>query len=190
MPEVNDKAILAQLTGDPQAGLQALLDAYGGMIYAIVRRILPAAPQDAEECAADVLVAAWQNAGQLAARPDRTLQGWLALTARNTAINRYRKLKHTAGCKPLDENLAADWMLEPRTSDGEDCIAELVAALPEPDREIFLRRYYYLQPCRQIARALGMQEHTVNVRLSRGRARLKQQYLARMDPASRKETAL
>ena len=45
MPEVNDKAILAQLTGDPQAGLQALLDAYGGMIYAIVRRILPAAPQ-------------------------------------------------------------------------------------------------------------------------------------------------
>lgn len=120
MPEVNDKAILAQLTGDPQAGLQALLDAYGGMIYAIVRRILPAAPQDAEECAADVLV----------------------------------------------------------------------AALPEPDHEIFLRRYYYLQPCRQIARALGMQEHTVNVRLSRGRARLKQQYLARMDPASRKETAL
>ena len=137
-----------------------------------------------------MLVAAWQNAGQLAARPDRTLQGWLALTARNTAINRYRKLKRTAGCKPLDENLAADWMLEPRTSDGEDCIAELVAALPEPDREIFLRRYYYLQPCRQIARALGMQEHTVNVRLSRGRARLKQQYLARMDPASRKETAL
>ena len=47
MPEVNDKAILAQLTGDPQAGLQALLDAYGGMIYAIVRRILSAAPQDA-----------------------------------------------------------------------------------------------------------------------------------------------
>ena len=173
MPEVNDKAILTQLTGDPQAGLQALLDAYGGMIYAIVRRTLPAAPQDAEECAADVLVAAW-----------------LAFTARNTAINRYRKLKRTAGCKPLDENLAADWMLEPRTSDGEDCIAELVAALPEPDREIFLRRYYYLQPCRQIARALGMQEHTVNVRLSRGRARLKQQYLARMDPASRKETAL
>ena len=47
MPEVNDKAILAQLTGDPQAGLQALLDSYVGMIYAIVRRILPG---QAPEC--------------------------------------------------------------------------------------------------------------------------------------------
>ena len=104
-----------------------------------------------------MLVAAWQNAGQLAARPDRTLQGWLALTARNTAINRYRKLKRTAAASRWTRTWPPNWMLEPRTSDGEDCIAELVAALPEPDREIFLRRYYYLQPCRQIARALGMQ---------------------------------
>ena len=190
MPEVNDKAILTQLTGDPQAGLQALLDAYGGMIYAIVRRILPAAPQDAEECAADVLVAAWQNAGQLAARPDRTLQGWLALTARNTAINRYRKLKRTAGCKPLDENLAADWMLEPAPATARTASPSWWPPCRNPTARSFCGDSEIARPCRQIARALGMQEHTVNVRLSRGRARLKQQYLARMDPASRKETAL
>ena len=189
-PKTNDAALLALLQSDPQAGLARLLDAYGGLIHGVVRRILPRNPEDAEECVADVLVAAWQSAGRLAGEPDRPLQGWLALTARHIAIDRYRRLRRRPGTDPLDETLAADWLLEPRTSEGEDCIAELVAALPEPDREIFLRRYYYLQPCRQIARALGMQEHTVNVRLSRGRARLKQQYLARMDPASRKETAL
>ena len=61
-------------------------------------------------------------------------------------------------------------------------IAELVAALPQPDREIFLRRYYLLETSRSIAAVLGMSEHAVNVRLSRGRAKLKQQYLARMHP--------
>ena len=57
-----------------------------------------------------------------------------------------------------------------------------MAALPAPDHEIFLRRYYLLEPSRTIAAGLGMSEHTVNVRLSRGRARLRRQYMARMHP--------
>ena len=181
-PKTNDAALLALLQSDPQAGLARLLDAYGGLIHGVVRRILPRNPEDAEECVADVLVAAWQSAGRLAGEPDRPLQGWLALTARHIAIDRYRRLRRRPGTDPLDETLAADWLLEPRTSEGEDCIAELVAALPAPDHEIFLRRYYLLEPSRTIAAALGISEHTVNVRLSRGRARLRQQYMARMRP--------
>ena len=185
MPNPNtpaDASILAALQGQPQTGLAMLLEAYGGLIHAVVRRILPRNPEDAEECISDVLVAAWQNAGELARKPGRPLQGWLALTARNTAIDRYRQLCRRPGSEPLDETFASDWMLEPRSSEGEDCIAELVAALPQPDREIFLRRYYLLETSRSIAAVLGMSEHAVNVRLSRGRAKLKQQYLARMHP--------
>lgn len=181
-PKTNDAALLALLQSNPQAGLARLLDAYGGLIHGVVRRILPRNPEDAEECVADVLVAAWQSASRLAGEPDRPLQGWLALTARHIAIDRYRRLRRRPGTDPLDETLAADWLLEPRTSEGEDCIAELVAALPAPDHEIFLRRYYLLEPSRTIAAALGMSEHTVNVRLSRGRARLRRQYMARMHP--------
>ena len=181
-PKTNDAALLALLQSDPQAGLARLLDAYGGLIHGVVRRILPRNPEDAEECVADVLVAAWQSAGRLAGEPDRPLQGWLTLTARHIAIDRYRRLRRRPGTDPLDETLAADWLLEPRTSEGEDCIAELAAALPAPDHEIFLRRYYLLEPSRTIAAGLGMSEHTVNVRLSRGRARLRRQYMARMHP--------
>lgn len=194
MPNPNtptDAAILAALKAEPQTGLAMLLEAYGGLIHAVVRRVLPRNPEDAEECISDVLVAAWQNADTLAGTPGRPLQGWLALTARNTAIDRYRQLCRRPGSEPLDETFASDWMLEPRTTEGEDCIAELVAALPQPDREIFLRRYYLLEPSRSIAAALGMNEHAVNVRLSRGRARLKQQYLTRMHPnaAAKKEVS-
>lgn len=184
-----DAAILALLQREPQTGLARLLDAYGGLIHGVVRRVLPRNPEDAEECVADVLVAAWQNAPQLARDTGRPLQGWLALTARHIAIDRYRRLRRRPGTDPLDETLAADsWMLEPRSSEGEDCIAELVAALPAPDHEIFLRRYYLMESSRSIAAALGMNEHTVNVRLSRGRAKLRQQYLERMHPNAKEGT--
>lgn len=57
MHTVNDQELLALLCRDPQAGLAAVLDNYGAMIHGIVRRVLPDAAQDAEECVADVLVA-------------------------------------------------------------------------------------------------------------------------------------
>lgn len=48
--------------------------------------------------------------------------------------------------------------------------------LEEPDRTIFLRRYYLLEPAREIARAMHMTEHNVNVRLSRGRVKLRRRF--------------
>ena len=59
-------------------------------------------------------------------------------------------------------------MTERRSTEAEELIAQLLTELPEPDREIFFRRYYYRESCREIGRRLNMQEHTVNVRLSRG----------------------
>lgn len=70
-------------------------------------------------------------------------------------------------------------MLEPHTTSAEDLIGQLLTELPEPDREIFLRRYYYLESCREIGQRLNMQEHTVTVHLSRGREKLRKQFLER-----------
>ena len=76
-------------------------------------------------------------------------------------------------------------MPEHLSSDGEDLIGTLVAQMEQPDREIFLRRYYRMETAREIGEALGMTEHTVNVRLSRGRAKLKKEYLKQMGRGSR-----
>ena len=171
---VQDQEILALLCTDPQTGLAALLDNYGAMVHGIVRRVLPQADQDAEECVADVLVAAWQNALRLQ-RDARSLKGWLCVTARNTAISRWRTLRRR-GTVPLDEAIAGDWLLTPQPTEAEERIQVLVLELEEPDRTIFLRRYYLLEPAREIARLLHMTEHNVNVRLSRGREKLRRRF--------------
>ena len=81
-------------------------------------------------------------------------------------------------CCVLNDELAQDWMTERRSTEAEELIAQLLTELPEPDREIFFRRYYYRESCREIGRRLNMQEHTVNVRLSRGREKLRKQFAA------------
>lgn len=80
-------------------------------------------------------------------------------------------------------------MLLPRlaASDAEEVVADVFLALwhnaantrravdgmGEPDREIFLRHYYYCQSVADIAAALDMNANTVKTRLRRGRERLR-----------------
>lgn len=78
---------------------------------------------------------------------------------------------------PLEEAVAGDWLLAPQPTEAEELIQALVDALPEPDREIFIRRYYFLEPAAEIGRAVGMAAHTVTVRLSRGRDKLRRQFI-------------
>lgn len=175
MNRYNDSQLLLLLCNNPEEGLAALLDHYGGAINAIAGRVLRQSPADAEECAADVLVAAWKNAAMLQ-QQRRPLKGWLCLTARNMALNRLGRLRRDRSVE-LDEEQAADWALVPRTTEAEEIIRQLVEAMGPPDQEIFIRKYYLLEPAKEIGRLLGMTENTVNAHLSRGRAKLRQQFL-------------
>lgn len=176
MQLAEEKQLLQCILEDPQTGLAELLSRYGGLLNGLVRRVLPD-ERDAEECLSDILVQCWQQAQHLTTR-EIPLKAWLMVMARNKALDHYRSLRrHKAEPLPEDFELLASELVEPYQSEAETIIAELVDALPPPDREIFLRRYYGLQSSREIARALGMEEHNVNVRLSRGRARLKRQFI-------------
>ena len=53
-------------------------------------------------------------------------------------------------------------------------VRRAVFSLPDPDREIFLRHYYYAQTVREAAAAMGLNESTVKTRLRRGRIKLKE----------------
>lgn len=174
--EKQDAELLQQLLRDPEQGIPALQAQYGGLILSVVNRILPHSPSDAEETAADVLVSVWQQAENLLEN-ERPFTAWLAVTARNKAIDRWRVLKRR---KELPAETELPLPEEPFASEGEQLIEDLVTAMDEPDREIFLRRYYRMETAEEIGQALGMRAHAVNVRLSRGRERLKKLYLNKM----------
>ncbi len=172
---MNDEELITRLRGREAAALEILMDRYIGYISAVVWNILRQrmAKQDAEEVVSDVFVAAWNQSQDL--QPGY-LKAWLGQVARNKAKNKLREL----GCDlPLEEDIL---VLPGQDTLEEDCIRadeallvrQALEALGEPDREIFLRHYYFAQTTRQIGHSMHLKEATVKTKLHRGRMKLKQ----------------
>ena len=171
---MRDELILRKIRNGDPAGLEALMDRYIPYISAIVWNILRNAcsKEDAEEVVSDVFVTAWQKAGDIL---PGALKSWLGAVARNKARTR---LRGTGMELPLDEDIleipdreTPDSELERR--EEQRLVRRAVDSLPEEDREIFLRHYYYAQTVSAISREMGLNESTIKTKLRRGRLRLK-----------------
>ena len=125
---------------------------------------------DIEEVAADVFFALWENAGKV-----HSPKGYLGTIARNMAKNKLRQLADTL---PLEENLLILEGVSPEKALEEKelsrAVKRAVLDMGHPDREIFLRFYYYFQSLEEIATEMDMNLSTVKTRLRRGRTRLKE----------------
>jgi len=178
---VEDRQIIKLLKKSPDDGLSAVLTQYGGLLKAIAVRILgPDCQSDAEECVADTLVSFWKAFSSFDGEKSGSLKAYLCRVARNTAINRKRKLSRC-----LDITL--EWELEDGL-DMEDtvlgsldrqAVTEAVDSLPEPDRTIFIRRYYCGQPVKAIACEMGLSVKTVENSLHRKKSRLRSKLMER-----------
>lgn len=172
---MEDSEIISLLKSDPPRGLQEAVGKYRPYAAAIVGRVLGGSERDAEECVADAFVAVWRTAqGE---RGLRSLKGCIAFAARNNAINRYRKLNRERMVDideielPSGEDITLDF------EDGADAVTvqELINCMEEPDREIFVRKYYLMESIREIAERTGLEDIQVKNRLYRGRQKLKKQ---------------
>lgn len=167
---------LKALRAGDTAALEWLMDTYTAYVATIVDNILGdvLSRSDVEECTADVFVSAWKNGEKLR---DGHVKGWLAAVARNTARSRLRKHRQTA---TLEDNAAILTAEDPerllQRQELYRLMREALEQLPEPDREIFLRHYYYYQTTAEIACELGMPVSTVTTKLARGRAKLREHF--------------
>ena len=170
---MREETILRKIrSGDP-AGLEALMERYLPYVSTVVWNILRGAmAREDGEVVSDVFVAAWRQGPDL--RPGE-VKAWLGAVARNKAKNRLRQISQTL---PLEED-ALD-IPGPDDPPGEyeraverQQVRQAVDSLPGPDREIFLRHYYYAQTVQEIARQMGLNESTIKTKLRRGRMKLK-----------------
>ncbi|MGM9599958.1 MAG: RNA polymerase sigma factor [Faecousia sp.] len=172
---MNDKQILSGLRKKEQKALETLMDRYISYVSAIVWNILrfSMSTEDAEEVVSDVFLAAWNQADDI--REDY-LKAWLGAVARNMSKN---KLRGRSDTLPLEEDVlelpareSPDTLAQQKTQ--QQLVRRAVDSMGEPDREIFLRHYYYAQTVREIGMVLHMNEATVKTKLRRGRMRLKE----------------
>ena len=148
---MHEQEVLALLRAGDERGAEALLRHYAPLMRYII----------------DAALRVWEKFGTYdPARGSWT--AWLTALTRNTALNRARK--KSGGSEELSGDLpSAEPTPEERLLQQErrQALERALTALPQRDRLLFYRKYYYRQSTAQIAAELGTTERAVEGRLYR-----------------------
>ncbi|MBR3448199.1 MAG: sigma-70 family RNA polymerase sigma factor [Oscillospiraceae bacterium] len=155
---------------------------YGMRCKNVARNIL-GSEEDAEECLNDALLSAWNAIPP--ARP-RHYGAYFLTLVRNFALKRYaagHAEKRGGGQMPLALAELSDCLSSGENIEREidrrvmlEAVKQFLGELPERQRNLFVRRYWYAAPISEIAADFEMTDINVKVTLSRIRNRL-QKYL-------------
>lgn len=184
---MDDETIIQLFFKRSEQAIIAADDRYGAYCRSILRNILDD-PGDREECMNDVYLKLWSQIPPH--RPD-CLRAFMGSIARNCALDRYRAFhaeKRGGGITEVALSELGECAAPGNVEDAleEHRLVELLnsflGSLPKEARVIFVKRYWYLSPIRQIAEETGCTEGKVKMSLHRTRKQLKQ-YLEKEDIA-------
>ncbi|MDF2677218.1 MAG: hypothetical protein K0Q97_1536 [Bacillota bacterium] len=173
---MNDDKLVKLLKKNPSKGLSCAIDIYGALVKTIVTRILGYEnQQDIEECVSDVFVELWKSINNFN-KEKGIFKNYIISIARHISINTYnRKIKKNLATT-LEEDLEFNIDLndEVTKSINKKIIKDTLKNLPQPDKDIFIRRYYLYESVKDIAFSLDINPKTVENKLYRGKEVLKQ----------------
>lgn len=176
---MKDEEIIELYLERDEKAIAATAEKYGSYCHSISYNILQNA-EDAQECVNDTWLGAWKSIPPH--RPNQ-MATYLGKITRNLSLNRFKH--YAAEKRGLGQAELALSELEeciPAKSSIEQIIEEMsltksinrfLYAQPQQKRNIFIRRYWYLCPIRDIAKTYGMSESKVASLLFRMRNELK-----------------
>lgn len=178
-----DNQLILLIKSNPQEGLSKAMDLYGGSVKWIISKILGYSnSEDIEECMSDVFVKLWKNIDRFKADNKTSLKSYLYGIARYTAIDYLRKSQASLEIVSLEENdigFFVDFTDELARETNSRIIQEAVDSLPEPDRKIFILRYFLQQRINSIADSLSLSPKTIENKLYRGKKMLREALIER-----------
>ncbi len=174
---LNDKAITELFLARDEAALDEVARRYGRMLMSVALGIT-GNEQDAEECVNDTYLAVWNS---IPPTKPENFQAYICRITHNLAcrvLERRTAQKRQADVLPLTDELAE---VIPAGDGASECDADglsraidgFLRTLPRTARVMFVRRYFYADGIREIARLTGTGEANVSQILFRTRKKLK-----------------
>lgn len=154
---------------------EKIIDRYTAYVVAVISKVAKERlnREDIEELASDVFVKLWERRNELNIQEGKE-KAYIGASARNHTLNLLKR-RGLLSTIPLEEDVISDNATPEKVLLEEEeatTIRQVIESLPEPDDEIFIRRYFYFEKIIDIARALNMKEQTVTTKLHRGKQKL------------------
>lgn len=182
---MEDEAIVQLFWERDEKAITATAEKYGAYCMSIASNILGNS-EDAEECINDAYLNTWNS---IPPHRPQMLSTYLGKIVRNLSFNLYKKKradKRGGGqmslvLDELSEVLAG--VGSPEESWDAAFLAQMIngflEAIPLERRKIFVRRYWYAESVKDIAKRYDMTENNVSVILNRTRDNLKKYLMER-----------
>ncbi len=176
---MQDEQIVALYLERDETAIKETEHKYGGYCMSIAQNILHSL-HDSQECVNDTYMRTWNSIPPH--KPD-SLRAFIGRITRHLALNMHEKASAQKRGKGTVQ-LVLDELNEciPDTvgdaAEGfviTDALNTFLASLPEENRNIFVRRYWYMSAVKDIAADYGVSESKVKMRLLRMRNELKTQ---------------
>ena len=175
---MDDRQIVELFLSRDETALALAAERYGARLLALARNIL-GDEGAAEECLNDARLEAWQRIPPH--EPRDYLFPFLAKLVRAGALNRVKAEaagKRSAELVSLTDELA-DMLPSAQDTEGEvaaralsEAVGRWLSSVSEEKRRVFVLRYWYAEPLRQIAARCGMSEAKLKSLLLRARREL------------------
>ncbi len=176
----NERRLAAELKNGSTAALGKIIDGFSGYVCAVVRNFSRGTltEDEIDELTGDIFFKLWESRERL--DENIGLRAYLSASARNAVKNRFRDMREPP--EDISELEISDgFSVEDQAELGEmmRCLDEGLNLLPERDREVFARFYFFGERTSDIARITGLSEVNVRGILSKTRSKLKDYLMKR-----------
>ena len=175
---MDDRQIIRLLEKRDNTAVSETEKKYGKLLFSLAMGILGSS-EDAKEIVNDTLLVLWNSS---ASSPPENLKAYLCKITRNQALKRVRRDRAQKRSRDFTLSLEEIGDIFPSDENPEDalCYEEtkkavfgFIYSLDEQSRKIFMRRYWYFDSVKDIAKAFSVSESNVKTNLFRIRKKLK-----------------
>ena len=177
MEKLTDREITDLFFSRDERALRITKAQFGAYVKKIAFGLLRS-DEDAEECENDVYLAAWNS---IPPQKPQDLAGYLGKLTRRAAIDRVRNAarRKRAGIvealEEFEEILPSPEQVEDAVEGRElsRLLSAFLRSLPEKERNVFLRRYWFGDDLKELCRTFGVGKSAMKMTLLRTREKLR-----------------
>lgn len=174
---MKEQNIIKLMIENEEAGIHEAMKQYGKSVETICRNFLyDCSEMDIEEAIADSFIKLWKSKDKIDINHQGSLKSYLYAIARNTARDKRRALNKASiySLEEVELQLKASLNVEEDFARklNEGILHECLNDTKEPDRSVFILRYFYGEKIKDIARVLELTPKKVENILCRGKVKL------------------
>ncbi|HYL92088.1 MAG TPA: sigma-70 family RNA polymerase sigma factor [Alphaproteobacteria bacterium] len=166
-PNVEDEAaLIARLRAGDQAAMAAIYDRYSSIVYGVALRVL-GNTMAAEDVLQEVFIQLWRNPKAFDSARGR-LAAWLAVIARNRAIDHLRKRPIEDDIDELPISTGVNLENESAQRMAVEKVRNVMASLPQEQRRLLEMAFFEGMTHTEIAGKTGEPLGTIKTRIRAG----------------------